>query len=343
MSELLVNVIQIRDTSFNIGLKFGKNIQNSPLLKVFDSITKPEIDYKNVQAIFSTLAAHLLEELEGLASGLEVSTKKSASLFSGYDVPRTEAMGCSAIITKDYYVRNYDFSPDLYDGVFSLVQSEAAFATAGYNLQILGRHDGINQKGLVIGLHFVSNNGYSKGISPWTAIRMVLDICSSVDDAIQMLKEIPHSACYNFSLGDPMGNIAVVEASPDKVLVRQGQSLLSCVNHFQDEKLKNNNRLSIEGSVKRDNFIQEISKKNLPHQKMFDHLKDINSPLYFTDYENLFGTMHTLSYSFEHSRIKTTIAQGDHVLDFNFQDWVDGEDLKEERLRGKLDSYFISN
>ncbi|MEI4801545.1 C45 family peptidase [Bacillus sp. FJAT-51639] len=337
MSEFLVNLFQIRDTSFNIGLKFGKYLHNNPLLKVLDSITRPEIDYKNLKSIYSALAPHLLEELDGLANGLEISTKKSASLFSGYDVPRTEAMGCSAIITKEYYVRNYDFSPALYDGIFSLVQPEEAFATAGYNLQVLGRHDGINQRGLVAGLHFVSNNSYSKGISPWTAIRMVLDMCSSVDDAIQMLKEIPHAACYNFSLGDKNGNMAVVEASPEKVIVRLGQSSLSCVNHFQDEMLKNKNRVSIDGSVKRNSYLQEISNKNLTHQEMFDEFKDKNSPLFFTDYENLFGTLHTLSYSYQNSRIITTIAQSEHVLDFNFQDWVDGENVKEQMLRGIID------
>lgn len=337
MSEFLVNLFQIRDTSFNIGLKFGKYLHNNPLLKVLDSITRSEIDYKNLKSIYSALAPHLLEELDGLANGLEISTKKSASLFSGYDVPRTEAMGCSAIITKEYYVRNYDFSPALYDGIFSLVQSEEAFATAGYNLQVLGRHDGINQKGLVAGLHFVSNNSYSKGISPWTAIRMVLDMCSSVDDAIQMLKEIPHAACYNFSLGDKNGHMAVVEASPEKVIVRLGQSSLSCVNHFQDEMLKNKNRVSIDGSVKRNSYLQEISNKNLAHQEMFDEFKDKNSPLFFTDYENLFGTLHTLSYSYQNSRIITTIAQSEHVLDFNFQDWVDGENVKEQMLRGIID------
>lgn len=166
---------------------------------------------------------------------------------------------------------------------------------------------------------------------------MVLDVCSSVDDAIQMLKEIPHAACYNFSLGDKNGNMAVVEASPEKVIVRLGQSSLSCVNHFQDEMLKNKNRVSIDGSVKRNSYLQEISNKNLTHQEMFDEFKDKNSPLFFTDYENLFGTLHTLSYSYQNSRIITTIAQSEHVLDFNFQDWVDGENVKEQMLRGIID------
>jgi predicted choloylglycine hydrolase len=336
MSEFSVDIIQIRDTSFNIGLTLGKSIHNKPLLNILESITRPEIDFESMKSIFLDLAPHLLEELEGLAYGLEFSTKKCASMFSGYDLPKTEALGCSAIITKDYYVRNYDFSPALYDGIFSLIQPDSAFATAGYNLQMIGRHDGVNQKGLVVGLHFVSNNGYSKGISPWTAVRMVLDTCSSVNDAIQMLKEIPHSACYNFSIGDNKGDMAVVEASPEKVVVRIGHSLLSCVNHFQDKTLIDKNRLSIDCSIKRNSYLQEMANENLAYQAVFNNFKDKQSPLFFTDYENLFGTLHTFAYSFQDSRIMTAIAQSDHVLDCNFQDWVDGKNIKEQVMKGKI-------
>src|SRR5699024_11246032 len=90
------------------------------------------------------------------------SHRKAAALFSGYDMPKAEALGCSAMMTKKYYVRNYDFSPDLYDGLFSLIQPDTSFATAGYNLQILGRHDGVNQEGLVAGLHFRSEEHTSE-------------------------------------------------------------------------------------------------------------------------------------------------------------------------------------
>ncbi|OCA88419.1 peptidase C45 [Bacillus sp. FJAT-27225] len=337
MSTFSVSVIQLRDSSFDIGLKMGKYIKNKPILKTLELITKSEIDYKNMKAIFSYFAPHLLDELDGLSQGLEISLSRAASLFSGYDMPKTEAMGCSALITKDYYVRNYDFSPVLYDGVFSLVQPETAFASAGYNLQILGRHDGVNQEGIVVGLHFVSNNGYTKGISPWTAIRMVLDKCSSIDDAIYMLKEIPHSACYNFSLGDKEGNIAEVEATPEKVIVRYGQSFMTCVNHFQDDLLKHKNRISIEGSIQRNHYLLGLKDKNYTHRQMFEEFKSIKSPVFFTDYRNLFGTLHTFSYSHKDSRILTTIAKSDQVLDINFQDWVDGEEINDQVLDGVIE------
>ncbi|WP_406687686.1 C45 family autoproteolytic acyltransferase/hydolase, partial [Rossellomorea vietnamensis] len=280
---------------------------------------------------------HFLEELDGLAEGMRISPERAAALFSGYDVPKNEGMGCSSLLTREYYVRNYDFSPALYDGIFSLVQPEQAFASAGYNLQLLGRHDGVNEHGLVAGLHFVSHDGYRKGVSPWTGIRMVLDTCSSVEEAVALLKEIPHSACYNFSLGDRKGKMAEVEASPEKVTVRYGESFLSCVNHFQDEHMKRKNRPSIEGSLERNEHLLSLNEKQRSHQQLFHHFKDIDSPIFFTDYENLFGTLHTFSYSYPDSRILTTIAGSKEVLDVNFQDWVTGGDILRKKLSGYIE------
>lgn len=337
MSNFNVDILQMRDSSFNIGFKMGKYIKNNPLLNIFESITKPDIDYKNMESIFSAFAPHLLDELEGLSQGLKIPLTKAASLFSGYDMPKTEALGCSAIMNKDYYVRNYDFSPDLYDGIFSLIQPDTSFATVGYNLQILGRHEGVNQKGLVAGLHFVSNHGYTKGISAWTAVRMVLDSCSTTKEAINMLKETPHAACYNFSLGDKNGDNAVVEASPDKFVVRRGPSVLSCVNHFQDGNLEHKNRTSTAHSVKRLEHLIDIADKKETHSAMFNHFKDINSPLFFTDYDDLFGTLHTFSYSYQDSRVLTAIARSEQILDINFQDWVNGENIDEDVLEGFIE------
>ncbi len=200
MTVFNVKILQTRGSSFDIGLKTGKLFKDMPIIKPLETITKPEIDFINMKSIFAELSPHLLEELDGISEGIGIPFNKAATLFSGYDLPRVAAMGCSALITNKYYVRNYDFSPFIYDGVFSLNQTYNLNASAGYNLQGIGRHDGVNEHGLAIGLHFVSNSDYTKGLSAWTSIRMILDSCSTVNEAFLMLKELPHAACYNFSM-----------------------------------------------------------------------------------------------------------------------------------------------
>ncbi|WP_323741894.1 C45 family peptidase [Salinibacillus xinjiangensis] len=329
-----VDILQLRNNPYEIGVRLGEWVKDKPIFQSFKSITKTEIDHTSMKHILQTYTPHLVEEIQGLADGVGVSFQKAAALFSGYDVPKVDAMGCTAFVNQHFYVRNYDFSPELYDGIFTLVQPNQSNAIAGYNLQLLGRHDGVNEQGLVGGIHFVSNVDYRKGFSAWTSLRMVLDVCSTVDDAYHLLKELPHAACYNFSLADQHGNMAVVEASPEQVNKRSHPSSMYCVNRFQTKPMEDKNRSNIEGSLKRESFLETI--KSESHEELFNLFRNIDSPLFFTDYEELFGTIHTFSYSFHNSRILTTIAQGHEPLDIDFRKWLNGHDVKEDTMKGMI-------
>nr|WP_254391863.1 carcinine hydrolase/isopenicillin-N N-acyltransferase family protein [Terribacillus sp. DMT04] len=105
--------------------------------------------------------------------------QQAAYFYIGYNMQRPQALGCSAFVNHAIYARNYDFGPDLYDHCLSFLSPKDSYGSIGYNLQLIGRHDGLNEKGLVMGLHFVSNNGFSKGLAAWTAIRIALDTCAN--------------------------------------------------------------------------------------------------------------------------------------------------------------------
>ncbi|BAC12264.1 C45 family autoproteolytic acyltransferase/hydrolase [Oceanobacillus iheyensis] len=332
-----VDIFQCRGSSFDIGYSIGKQLKNNNIVNVYKEKMKPTIDIANMESIFTTFAPHLIEELKGISEGLDISYKEAAAIFSGYDIPKIDTMGCSATITNEYYVRNYDFTPLLYDHLFQLVDPEKSFASAGYSQQVLGRIDGANSEGLVIGLHFVSYTEYQIGISAWTAIRMVLDTCSSTSQAVNMLKEIPHAACYNFSIGDKSGDIAVVEASPNKVVMREHNSYLTCVNHFQNQDLHQKNRQHIEFSEKRNMHMQELNKQGFSEKQMFEQFKDSHSPLFFKNYDDFFGTLHTFSYSFHDSKVTTCLAQGDNVVSFYLKNWANGEAIPESIMSGKIE------
>ncbi|MCA1320553.1 C45 family peptidase [Bacillus tianshenii] len=332
-----MDVLELRDTSFQVGYKTGLILKGKPILTALGGMVKPEIDIFSMQDIYSAYAPHLLEELQGLAEALNLSFEKAAALLSGYDLPKVEAMGCSAILTKDYYVRNYDFSPILYDGIFSMIQAKGSNSSAGYNLQAIGRHDGVNEHGLVAGLHFVSNESHTKGLCAWSSIRIVLDTCSSLEEAVHLLKEIPHAACYNFSISDGSGNLAVVEAGPEKVLVRTDEEYLTCVNHFQHDDLSEKNRPQLDGSKKRDLEMHQLQKRGMSHEDMAAYFADRNSPLFFKDYSDLFGTLHTFSYSWSNKRLITSVAQSNDDLDLDFGEWVRGANIDRKQLYGMIE------
>ncbi|MDE5051124.1 C45 family peptidase [Niallia taxi] len=337
MTKLQAQIWQLRKNSFDIGQEYGLFLKKNPkTLEIYKQVTKPEIDMRNMEAIYLELAPYILEELHGLADKLEVSLAEASALFSGYDVPKTKAMGCTTWIHNGVYTRNYDFSPLLYDGIFSLIQSKNYYASAGYNLQLIGRHDGMNEKGLAIGFHFVSNDGYTKGVSPWISCRMVLDQCATVEEAVRLLERIPHASCYNFSIGDKLGNKVAVETSPEKVKVRLGQDSLACTNHFLTEAMSCKNRAYIEGSLKRQMHLDEWNYPNMQQQEIFDYFRADNSPLFFTDYDNFFGTLHTFSYSFKDHFIMTCLAGSDEPLLVDFKKWVEGENISETELTGNM-------
>ncbi|MFE0560351.1 C45 family autoproteolytic acyltransferase/hydrolase [Paenibacillus sp. NPDC058910] len=335
MPDYTVHIMQLREDNYHNGLKLGRSLRNQPILKAFEAATKPEIDTEQLKSIYNEFAPQLLSELEGLAEGLEMPFPKAAALLGGYDVPKIAAMGCSAMITPSYYVRNYDFTPAFYDGYFTAAQPEQGLATVGYNLQAIGRHDGVNEKGLAAGLHFVSFDGYRTGLSPWVGVRMILESCATVEEVSYMLRHIPHAACYNFSIGDARGNMAVVEASPDQVITRAGgEAAIACVNHY--EALTGKNRPSIEHSLGRKRYIDGLDATQLTQTEAFGLFKERESPLFFTDYDDLFGTLHTFSYAFDEGRVMTSFAQGS-ALDFSFRDWVEGKDIPAAELTGHID------
>src|SRR5699024_12729183 len=97
--------------------------------------------------------------------------------------------------------------------------------------------------------------------------------------------------------------MAVVEASPDKVIVRRGVSALSCVNHFQSGQLKNKNRSSIEHSVKRHHYLEKLKDEEHSYVEIFENFMSIYSPLFFTAYDDIYDIIHTYYFSFYESRI----------------------------------------
>ncbi|SDC68212.1 Predicted choloylglycine hydrolase [Terribacillus halophilus] len=335
MDEMKADIIQFRGSAYEIGRNTAAVYSKNPVLKQFNQLSDMQTDYTEIQDLFSAHAPHLLDELHGLADGLGIALPDAAVLYSGYNLLRPQALGCTAYVDKNHYVRNYDFDPSLYDHCLSFIAPNEAFGSIGYNLQLIGRHDGVNEKGLAIGLHFVSNTKYRKGVSAWTALRIALDTCETVEQVIDLFEHLPHAACYNFSLGDANGTYAVIEATPEKISVRSSPSGLNCVNHFMKAELEAFNRQDMTSSAKRDGFLSRMDLSNMTQEELHSLFSNPASPLFFEDYDQLFGTLHTIAYSFHTKRLMTALARGKR-LDVDVADWFAGNDLKLKSIYGTL-------
>lgn len=319
MGELTVSIEQYRGKSFDIGTEFGKHECMKLIRERCEQYVKP-IDVNEARVILSRFAPHLFNELEGMAGALEISIEESIALFSGYDLPKLEGLGCTAIMTEEGYVRNYDFGPDFYDARLVLRQPKEAYATCGYSLFGIGLHDGMNEHGLAVGLHFVSTRFHQKGLMAGLIVRIVLDQCRTVQEAAELLSELPHADEYNYSLTDALGYSAIVEAGPFQSHVLRG-TRLCCTNHFQ----KTPGQTPSENSLKRFKYIQDHAQVGIA--SWFDEFRNPDSPLFFHDYENLFGTLHTLMIDSSSRTLKTSIAGSKEVVTIPFRRWLQGEEL----------------
>ncbi|MCA0969185.1 C45 family peptidase [Halobacillus litoralis] len=329
MSELRVDVHQYRSTSYEMGREQAEQL-NPSIYDKFSVLSRPTFHYDDMLGVYQEHAPHLLDELKGLSDGSGLSMKETASLFSGYDLPEIPAMGCSSVVNSDFAVRNYDFSPVMYDQRFVLSQPEGKYASVGHSLHVLGRHEGVNEKGLFMALHFVSMNETAQGLSASAIVRVVLDTCATTDEAIEKLRALPHAWCYNFSIGDSNGRSVVVEASPSSVEVREGTEGVSCTNHFH--KNVDLNRTDMFGSTAR---YEAMTERDESFDATFHWFMDRSSVLFFEQYDQFFGTLHTFGYDFTRNVVKTAVAGGG-ALTVDWQKWLEGEDLQETCLVGKL-------
>ena len=116
VEELVVKVVDVRGSFYELGLKQAQEIKETQLLyqQSFLEQLSRHSNAVTAKELLKTISPNLLEELTGLADGLNMELETIIRFYSGYDV-NFPAMGCTAFINDNYYVRNYDFSPDLYD------------------------------------------------------------------------------------------------------------------------------------------------------------------------------------------------------------------------------------
>ena len=84
--------------------------------------------------------------------------------------------------------------------------------------------------------------------------------------------------------------------------------------------------------------MQSFQGKKLTQNEMFSNFESENSPVFLRNYDQLFGTLHTFSYSSKESRVLISIAQGLKPLDTNFNNWRNGEDLISKKMTGLIET-----
>lgn len=332
--KLTVSVSELVGTNYDIGVELGKSRQDDMQFHFLRDLTS-NMDVHEAKSMMKKYSFSLLDEIKGVAIGLNIDFDTAIRMYSGYNLT-FPSMGCTAY-ADSFYVRNYDFSPALYDARIVFAKPTSGYASVGFSQQVVGRLDGMNEHGLVVGLHLVNEKNTQKGFIGTTIVRLVLDQCRNVEEARKFLSEIPHSHCYNYSLLDREGNKCVMEASPKEQIVMTAAKLM-CANHFEAASLKTHNRENSNGSRQRKGHLQHILYQLNTPEKAYQLFNDEKSPLFFTHYKQYFGTLHTVVYIPETLEIMVGIGGDAEPVRYSFKEWLEGKALERQTIIGSIEN-----
>jgi predicted choloylglycine hydrolase len=335
--KLTVKVVDLQGEYVQFGRTQGNEMKQSPLLlqmKKLAALNRNPNTAKG-KALLKKFSPNLLEEIAGLGEVLQLD-RTDALQFSGYDVVFPK-MGCTTLVTEGAYIRNYDFSPLLYDARLVFTNPANGYATVGFSQLVTGRLDGMNEKGLVAGLHFVNNEERAEGFFATSIVRMLLEQCANTDEAVRLITAIPHGYCYNYSITDRDGNSVRIEAAPDRQIITSAEPLI-CTNHFESDALKDKNRnhLQVQSSLARKQYIRSLLEKNLTVPDLFKAFNHRESPLFAEHYKEYFGTLHTVVYLPEELKVLVGVGGNQEQTEFSLGDYMKNKQTLPCCLTGEI-------
>ena len=248
-----------------------------------------------------------------------VSADETAARFLTGFQPPAYISGCSQAVTpgKDIQlVRNYDYHPNLSEGIqlFTAWNEKKVIATSDC---LIGAIDGMNEDGLAISLTFGGRRAVGKGFGIPFILRYVLEFCSNVQEAVEILQRVPSHMSYNVTVLDKSGSFKTVRLAPDRKPIVTDKAYTT--NHQGQVDWPEN--AAFNKTVERADFLEKLlSRKDIDASILANSF--LEPPLHNTRFKEGFGTLFTAVY-----RPKEGVVQLRWPQDYILQSF---EDFQEE-------------
>lgn len=249
------------------------------------------------------------ERLCKLASADEVA----ARFLTGFQPPAYISACSQAVLPGNglSLVRNYDYHPDLTEGVQLMTawNGKKVIATSDCLIGVL---DGMNEDGLAISLTFGGRKAVGQGFGIPFILRYVLEFCGNVEEAVIALKRIPSHMSYNVTVIDKSGNYKTVQLAPDRPPVVTDMAYAT--NH--QGKVDWPENAAFNKTLERSAFIKDLlSEEGTNASEMVDRF--LQPPLYNTMFKEGFGTIYTAVYQPAAGTVQLRWPKVDILQDFD--------------------------
>ena len=243
----------------------------------------------------------LYEEICEAAGGGDLEAR-----FLSMWCPPAYVGGCSQAIVGGKggaLIRNYDYSPKLLEGTWHASRFLGKRVVAMVDC-LWGVLDGINEDGLAVSLSFGGRTAVGEGFGIPLVLRYVLELASTVKQAVALLKRVPVHMSYSVALLDRAGNHATVFVTPDRPVEVLDRRVVT--NHQHKPEWKRH--AATTRSVEREKALEAVIGTAGDAEEMLGHF--MRPPVYQTSYGRGYGTLYTAVYRPEDASVELVWPSG---------------------------------
>jgi len=232
---------RVSGTYYRMGFRYGSLLYKHGY-RVPEMPTETVAFAKQCEGEVKRVFPDILDEIQGFADACNSTYEQLAAFIFSIGVDQPVACSVFAASTRSsvMFGRNYDFFYRFkkHSESFLTTPSEGYYSVGNSDV-FIGREDGVNEKGLAVAMTWVSSRRIKPGINFILLTRCILDKCANVKEAVKTLTDAHHLRADSWLVADREGDMAVVEACPEKVVVRKPEdNFIVCTNHFIHPEMK---------------------------------------------------------------------------------------------------------
>jgi len=235
---------RLAGTYYEMGFKYGTILYKHGF-RLQEQLSEKLSFARKCETEVNTVFPEILDEIHGFADGSHASYEHLVALILSVGAFKPPSACSVFAVSNGSYVlfgRNYDFYYRLKEHTESyLTRPLNGYCSVGNSDIFVGREDGVNEKGLAIGMTGVMPKEVKPGVNFVLLVRRILDKCDNVKDATKLLTSVDHVTANNYLVADREGNMAVVEACPHRARVREPEEnakFIVCTNQFMHSDMR---------------------------------------------------------------------------------------------------------